>query len=83
MATIKQAFKVRNIEHPECYKPIYQISYIENGESMETEFSVNSATTSESELQEFWKDFCKDNNLKTNSVVAIACVGDESLCTHV
>ena len=82
MPTIKQAFKIRNAEIPERYKPIYQISYIENGAHMETEFSVSSISTAEINIQEFWNDFCKENNLKTNSVESITCVGDESLSIH-
>lgn len=75
MATIKQAFKKRIWECTEKYKPTYQISYMENKSIMETEFTVNSASTTQSELQNFWNDFCKDNGLKKNSVIAVVCVG--------
>lgn len=75
MATIKQAFKKRIWECTEKYKPTYQISYMENKDMAETEFTVNSASTAENELQDFWNDFCKDNGLKKNSVVAVVCVG--------
>ena len=64
MATIKQAFKKRIWECAEKYKPTYQISYMENKDIMETEFTVNSASTAQSELQDFWTDFCKENGLK-------------------
>ena len=67
MATIKQAFKKRIWECAEKYKPTYQI--------METEFTVNAASTAQNELQDFWNDFCKDNGLKKNSVVVVVCVG--------
>lgn len=75
MATIKQAFKKRTWECAEKYKPTYQISYMENKDIMETEFTVNAASTAQNELQDFWNDFCKDNGLKKNSVVAVVCVG--------
>ena len=75
MGTIKQMFKKRILEYPEKYKPTYQINYIEDKDMMETEFTVNSASTAENELQDFWNDFCKDNGLKKNSVVAVVCVG--------
>ena len=48
---------------------------MENEDVMETEFTVNSSSTAENDLQELWNDFCKDNGLKKNSVVAIVCVG--------
>ena len=64
MATIKQAFKKRIWECTEKYKPTYQISYMENKSIMETEFTVNAASTAQNELQDFWNDFCKDNGLK-------------------
>ena len=75
MGTIKQMFKKRILEYPEKYKPTYQVSYMKNEDAMETEFTVNSASTAENELQDFWNDFCKDNGLKNNSVVAVVCVG--------
>lgn len=75
MGTIKQMFKKRILEYPEKYKPTYQVSYMENEDAMETEFTVNSLSTAENDLQELWNDFCKDNGLKRNSVVAIVCVG--------
>ena len=75
MDTIKKAFKKRIWECTEKYKPTYQISYMENKSIMETEFTVNSASTAQSELQNFWNDFCKDNGLKKNSVIAVVCVG--------
>lgn len=75
MGTIKQMFKKRIWEYPEKYKPTYQISYIENKDIMETEFTVNSVSTAENDLQELWNDFCKDNGIKRNSVTAIVCVG--------
>lgn len=75
MATIKQAFKKRIWECTEKYKPTYQISYMENKSIMETEFTVNAASIAQNELQDFWNDFCKDNGLKKNSVVAVVCVG--------
>ena len=75
MATIKQAFKKRIWKCAEKYKPTYQISYMENKDIMETEFTVNAASTAQNELQDFWNDFCKDNGLKKNSVVAVVCVG--------
>lgn len=75
MSTIRQAFKKRILEYPEKYKPTYQVSYMENEDGMETEFTVNSSSTAENDLQELWNDFCKDNGLKKNSVVAIVCVG--------
>ena len=51
MATIKQAFKKRIWECAEKYKPTYQISYMENKDIMETEFTVNAASTAQNELQ--------------------------------
>ena len=75
MATIKQAFKKRIWGCAEKYKPTYQISYMENKDMAETEFTVNSASTAENELHDFWNDFSKDNGLKKNSVVAVVCVG--------
>ena len=75
MATIKQSFKKRIWECAEKYKPTYQISYMGNKDIMETEFTVNSASTAQSELQDFWTDFCKENGLKKNSVIVVVCVG--------
>lgn len=76
--TIKQAFKKRIIEFPEKYKPIYRIVFEGNDSIDETEFSVHSITTAESELNEFFKIFCMENSLKRNSVNFIICVGDEA-----
>ena len=75
MATIKQAFKKRIWECAEKYKPTYQISYMENKDIMETEFTVNSASTAQSELQDFWTDFSKVYEHKKKSEDVVGCVG--------
>lgn len=77
MATIKQAFKKRIWECAEKYKPTYQISYMENKDIMETEFTVNAASTAQNELQDFWNDFCKDNGLKKNYATIDFTVDEE------
>lgn len=77
--TVKQAFKKRVIEFPELYKPVYQIAFCSCGEEDETEYSVHSAGMAEDELDTFFKDFCRDNGIKRNSVISIICVGDEAV----
>lgn len=71
MATIKQSFKKRIWECAEKYKPTYQISYMENKDIMETEFTVNSASTAQSELQDFWTDFCKEFDYATGHAIRV------------
>ncbi len=76
--TVKQAFKKRVIEFPEGYKPIYRVVFGGDGGKDETEFSAHSISTAEDELDCFFKDFCRDNGFKRNSVICIVCVGDEA-----
>ncbi len=77
--TVKQAFRKRIIEFPEKYKPIYRIVFEGNDGIDETEFSVHSITTAESELDAFFKILCQENSLKRNFVNSIICVGDEAV----
>lgn len=73
--TIKQAFERRTIESPELYKPTYDIDFVESdGSISETQFTVNSSSTAKEELSNFFKDFCKENGLRTNSVISITSV---------
>jgi hypothetical protein len=73
--TIKEAFKRRQIEYwGVAYKPTYDINFINNGQIDSTQFTVNSVSTAEKELTDFFKDFCKDNHLKENCVRSITLV---------
>ena len=72
--TIREAFKCRVIEYPEKHKPMYDIDFYNDGEIDETQFTVNSISTAEEELIAFFKEFCKENSFKTNSVISITSV---------
>ncbi len=77
--TVKQAFKKRIIEFPERYKPIYRIVFENRDGKDETEFSVHSASMAVDELDDFFREFCRENGYRRNSITHIICVGDEAL----
>lgn len=76
--TIEKAFRQRTIEYPEMYKPTYDIDFDNNGEVDSTQFTVNSISTAEKELTEFFIDFCKENHFNPNSVRSITSVAPNS-----
>lgn len=86
--TITEAIKEYcSIPHRGCTVPVNEDGYWEvdvlfdnNGNDDETEFDIpphrlDTGTGKCKELEELWKDFCKENNLKQNTVISIRLKG--------
>ena len=77
--TIKQAYKSLGIDtHGLIRNPTFDIDFFnDNGERDETQFTVSSSCMNiPKELAAFFKDFCRENGYKANSVISITLVDD-------